>query len=121
MHTSNNIVYKDHCFSLNSQLIEQQKINDEELNKIKELHIQRLKIEDAFSLGQLSADDYIEAWEMNQFYLQSAWKFPLNKNFHMFWTMKECSCGSHQNTRNYPNGPYIYSPTCEVHKKLKAP
>lgn len=106
---------------LNSQLLKQQKISNKELEHIKELHIQRLKIEEAFSFGQLSVDDYREAWEMNQFYLQEAWKFPLNKNFHIFWNMPGCSCSSSKNNANYPDGPYTYSSSCEIHAKLKAP
>jgi len=115
---NNNVVeYKNDSFHLNTMLIKEQKISDKELEEIKILHIQRLKIEESFILGLLNAEDYQEAWELNQFYLQDAWKFPRNKNFHSFWSMKGCSCSSSKNRMNYPNGNYSYSPTCKVHGK----
>jgi hypothetical protein len=114
----NTIVYKDNVFSLNELLLKKQNIGPAKLEEIKELHVQRLKIEESFTLGQISAEDYKEAWEMNQFYLQDAWGFPQNAKYHRFWEMKGCTCRGYENLGRYPKGPYIYSKDCAVHGKV---
>jgi hypothetical protein len=115
----NVVIYKGKpILALNSMLIKRQKISDEQLETIKDLHIQRILIEESFTLGSICPKDYREAWKMNQFYLQEAWGFKKDENFHRFWDMKGCSCPHMDNNDSYPTGHYTYSSTCPIHGEL---
>ncbi len=101
--------------TLNSMLIKRQKISDEQLETIKDLHIQRILIEESFTFGSICPKDYRDAWKMNQFYLQEAWGLKADENFHRFWDMSGCTCSKMDNNDSYPTGHYTYSSACSVH------
>ncbi|NCP98073.1 hypothetical protein GW796_08665 [archaeon] len=110
------VIYKNETITrINPQLVSKQQISDDELEIIKNLHIQRFLIEKSFISGDIDATNYREAWAINQFSLQQAWKFSKDKNFHVFTSMQGCSCPS---MNNYPYGPYSYSKTCRVHGEI---
>ncbi len=117
-HNKNVVVYKNTTLHLNEHLLKKQNISPQKLEEIKEFHIQRLKIEESFLLGQIDAKDYREAWEMNQYYLQDAWGFPQDAKHHRFWDMQGCSCNANENMKRYPNGNYVYSKDCKVHSNI---
>jgi len=59
---------------------------------------------------------FFSIWEKNQFDLQKAWKFPLNKEYHMFWTVPQCSCDKNINRSRYLKKLPFVDINCPVHK-----
>ena len=108
-------VYKT---SLNPSFGFRQKITDEGLEVLKALHVKRIRLEESFQGGKdgtMTGQEYAEAWEAIQNELQEAWGFDVNKDFHMFWQMKGCTCPHMDNRGNYLTGPYSYNSGCPVH------
>ncbi len=101
---------------LNDVLAEEQGVTEAGLSVIKSLHKHNLEIQEAFSVGQMSSEEYVEEWTKTQFDLQEAWGFPMNAKFHRFWEMKGCTCPRMDNEDNYPHGFYTYSGSCKVHE-----
>ena len=58
-------------------------------------------------------DDLCDGLEMC---LQDSWKFPRDYRRFMFWERPRCTCPKYDNEDRYPNGNYIYSIECPVHK-----
>lgn len=102
---------------INSSLVLRQKISDSGLKKIIALHVERIKMEEAFvsTENKMSGEEYWDKWTQNQYALQEAWGFEKNGDYHVFWKMGGCSCPSMDNQMNYPSGPYYFKSNCAVH------
>ncbi len=101
---------------LNEKLIETQKC-EENLEKIKNLHVERLEIEEEMrkETDQIKLIVWNEEYTQIEFELQKAWKFEQDKNFHRFWNRPKCSCPKMDNEDRYPTGNYIVSRECKLH------
>lgn len=103
-------------FKLSENLLNKQDAWDN-LEEIKRLHLNRLRIEndikntdDSIQL-KILANEFVE----NEFVLQDAWKFPRNGNFHKWWYLPKCTCAKMDNDDNYPYGYYSRSGDCPLH------
>lgn len=117
---------------LNPRLARQQGVDTKAgMEKIRQLHVQRILMEDEFHQNQNSKtfeeiQKFLEDWKQNQFELQDAWNFPRSENFHRFFDIPSCSCHNNpfdfsirsHNMKAYPNGNYRYSEECILHKHL---
>ena len=103
---------------LNEHLVKAQGLTKKEVDYIKELHVRRMDIEDSFENDEITPEEYVKSWTLNQFDLQLAWGFGLNANYHRFWDMKGCSCPKMDNNDGYPYGHYVTDSGCPVHGHL---
>lgn len=102
--------------------------NEKSLKVLRDLHTKRIAMEKALieNDDKNTLDDikkFLEDWKEIQFQLQAAWKFPQDENYHRFFDIAGCSCSYDQevsahNRSRYPNGGYLYSHKCYVHRHL---
>ena len=103
-------------FMLNKVLLDKQ-VCWENLNKIKEKHVERLYLEKEME----NTDDrdllklFDALYDLIECELQELWKFDLDRNFHVFWKRPKCSCPKLDNNDRYPTGFYIKSVLCPLH------
>ena len=115
-----NIVYYEGkpVLRLNQRLITQKGLDKEEVDKIKELHVERIRIED-----QMSATDdpseikrLFNAWTTGQYLLQSLWGFPEDINYHPSHRLSKCTCGATMDNDERLGTPYkVVSHDCPIH------
>lgn len=101
---------------LNKRLMDQQNCW-ENLDTIKELHSQRLHLEDKMkrARSKKKLKDYDKQYTAIEFQLQDAWKFDRNINFHRFWNRPGCNCPVLDNEDAYPTGYYVRTAACKIH------
>jgi len=102
---------------LNSNLIQRQKLTDEDVERLKLLHIGQYSIREQM---KLTDDKYLlrmfaEMITLIEFELQRTWKFPLDANWHRFWTLPKCRCPQMDNNDAYPTGHYVRVHYCPIH------
>lgn len=102
---------------LNSHLIARQKLNDEDVERLKLLHIGQYSIREQM---KLTDDKYLlkmfaEMITLIEFELQRTWKFPMDANWHRFWTLPKCLCPQMDNNDAYPTGRYVRVQNCPIH------
>lgn len=87
------------------------------LNKIKELHSERLHLEDM--MNKTNDIDFLklcnELYTLIEFELQDAWGFTRDKKFHRFWNRPKCACPIMDNEDGYLIGRYVISGICPLH------
>ena len=116
----NNEVYKNGevILTLNKHLIKKQGLTQEDVNRLKELHLERISIEK--QLDEASRPEDIKTifgwWSQNQRELQSAWGFPVDDNWHPSHRLSKCSCGATMDNNERLGTPYkIYKSDCPLH------
>lgn len=106
-------------YYLNPQLIERQGVTDEQLERLKELHIKKLKLFDEMS----ATDDTAKLKEgarrlaAIEFALQDNWNFPRDPGMHQWYLIPKCTCPLKDNMDyRYPGSTHrIYDEDCPVH------
>lgn len=112
------ITYNGYGCKLNSHLIKRQGLTEADVLRLKELHLERLKIEDKMrSAPVVELKGLFQQWTQNEFLLQDVWKFPRNQNFHRFWDLpnRACTCPDLDNEDNWPTGYYVMNSDCPIH------
>jgi len=101
----------EEALMLNKALLDQQ-LCWENLERLKDLHVRRLEIEDA-----MEDRSYVTTniWTEIQFQLQDAWKFPRDSRYHRFWDIPSCTCPKLDNDDRYPSDLYIIDMSCRLH------
>lgn len=103
--------------SINKLLVERQNIDSDGLKLIKELH----KIKYSVLKQMEETDDSNKLKELAnnitdiENKLQKAWKFPVNSDYHRFWSVPKCECPKMDNEDRYPYGEYIINKSCPIH------
>lgn len=103
--------------TLNKALVSRQKLTEDDVEKLKELHVQRMDIEASMrrSRSPKTLKKLFAEWTENQFALQRTWKFPEDANFHRFWEVPKCTCPEFDN-RDALGTPYrVINRSCPVH------
>lgn len=101
---------------LNSALLNRQDAW-ENLDLIKQLHIERLGLEDEMR----DTDDadllclFDALYTQIEFELQDAWKFERNANYHRFWNRPKCTCPKLDNEDVYGLSCAYYNQSCPLH------
>jgi hypothetical protein len=115
----NNEVYQNGkiILKLNQRLIKKQGLSQEQVNKIKELHVERINIEDQLASAHRVED--IKAifgyWQDCQYRLQDAWGFPRDANFHHSHRLPHCACPKLDNDERIGTGYFIRVQGCFIH------
>lgn len=116
-----NPITKEMAFLLSGGLAEKMGINHERLNKIKELHQERLLL-----LGKMKMENTIiplrELAEMItevEYQLQDAWGFPRDSSMHYWTEVPKCSCPKMDNWDIRGTGKRLINLSCPVHGEEK--
>ena len=102
---------------LNSRLIANQGLNQEEVNKILKLNRVRncyltlMEIYDdkddlRYLCGMITQID---------FQLQKLWKFKVDSLYHKFWELPKCECPKMDNSDAHGTGHRYINPNCKLH------
>lgn len=105
---------------INPTLVAKQKLSDEVITKIVELHKERVMIEGQLALlasesNHVGVMRFLVDWSNNQYALQEAWGFQKDSRYHRFWDIPGCSCPRFDNSDRYPSLSYIYNEDCPIH------
>jgi len=111
------VEYKDRGIVLNPNLIESQNVSEEGIEKLKELHLERLMLMDEMDHEKKSTRLHVmaEEYEHLEFRLQKAWGFPESRKYHRWWEVPKCTCPNMDNKDNYPCDYRIIAGNCPVH------
>ena len=110
------VEYKGKTVVLNSRLLDRQKAWDN-LDEIKNLHLEKLKIFEQMELTDVKEDlkNYAQEIEQLEFKLQKAWGFSQDRNYHYWYDVPKCICPKLDNRDNYGTEYRIFDSTCPVH------
>ncbi|MGL6228555.1 MAG: hypothetical protein ACRC3J_05000 [Culicoidibacterales bacterium] len=102
----------------NLELARRMNVSAENIEKINEMHNQRVEIETQIVEAIANRKDVkllLASWRLNEYNLQRTWGFPENANFFREWNIPGCICPKMDNDDKYPFGPYYYNGHCPVH------
>lgn len=106
-------------YLLNENLLEKQKVTEDNIEKIRLLHIQKLELFDKMNeeSDSIKLRDFAKEFEGIEFKLQALWNFPINKNYHEWYTVPKCSCPKMDNKEYRGTEFRIYNQECLIHGK----
>ncbi len=112
------ITYKDETVFINKKILKSQNV-EHNLDLIKSLHLNRMKIEN--ELVQISDSlirvELLNKWTQNEFKVQEAWGFPRDARFHRQHNIKGCICPKMDNDDTHGTGVFYRNETCPIHGK----
>lgn len=102
---------------LNENLVKSKKLNASQIQALKDLHVERLGIEEQMSVTEDRADlkQLFKYWTEVQRRLQTAWGFEANDSFHRFWEVPKCTCPCLDNLERLGTPYQIINESCLVH------
>lgn len=100
---------------MNYDLANKRGLSSDEILQIEYLQKYREVLGQQYKAGTLSAEEYKEEWEDNEYNLQKLWGFPLDLNYHMFWTMEGCTCPKIDNRDSWGTMFHYYNMDCPIH------
>lgn len=102
---------------LSEHLVKSKKLNASQIKVLKDLHVERLGIEEQMSATEDRADlkQLFKFWTQNQRDLQTAWGFEANDSFHRFWEVPKCTCPYLDNLERLGTPFKIINKSCIVH------
>lgn len=111
------VQYKDTKFLINEKLCLKQKISDATLYNIVQKHIQKLMIIEQMEETDdpQTLKDLAHIITDIEFDLQELWGFPLDENFHRWYTVPKCLCPIMDNEENIGTKYKIISGVCPIH------
>jgi len=114
------VEYKDKGMILNPRLIKQQKVSDAGIAKLKEIHLERMMLEEEMENTDDPVRLHIMAQEREhiEYRLQRVWGFPEDSDYHRWWEVPKCVCPKMDNADDYPTKYRIIRGDCPVHGQL---
>ena len=113
--------YKDiHVYNLNENLVKKQGLDQDRVDVIKALHVEKLTLFDKMR----ETDEPKELKELAfsvknvEFMMQEAWGFPKDRNYHRWWEVPKCECPSMDNADIYGTKYRVVNDNCPVHGTL---
>jgi hypothetical protein len=108
---------------LNPRLIAQQKLTEQEVDRVEQLHEIREQLFDILeNLDITSKSDRrflrasVDMLETIEYQMQAAWKFDLNRDMHSWWyRIPHCTCPKMDNDDNLGTPYRIRTLTCPAH------
>lgn len=105
--------------TINPGLVRSKNISDEQLEVIKELHVQRLSIEEVMKNTDPTNKNQLRSlfkdWTHTQNELQKAWGSEPNAQLHPFWQVPHCICPNHKQGKYQEESIVHHHPECPVH------
>lgn len=106
-------------FNLNQAFVAKQGLSEEDVEKIKALHVERLnifdkmKVENNVSLLKSLASDV----EQCEFALQEVWGFEKDATMHLWYQVPQCDCPKLDNAERRGSRYKIVNEKCKIHGK----
>ena len=104
---------------LNPFLIEQKKLTQEQVDIIKNLHIEKDALFDLIESTEITDDnrgEFLAKLEDVEYRLQESWGFPRNSAYFKHWLSPKCSCPRIDNEDMHPSNYKYYNSECELHR-----
>jgi hypothetical protein len=114
--------YKDvHVYNLNERLVNKQGLDQERVDIIKALHVEKLTLFDKMreTDDPTTLKELANSYEDIEFMMQEAWGFPKDRNYHRWWEVPKCQCPVMDNRDNYGTKYRITSGNCPIHGGVK--
>jgi len=115
-----------HNVTLNQQLVEKQKLTDDDCDELERLHDQRerlfakmlgCRLDNPYELNSLKL--YGELLESLEYNMQRVWKFPQTSSMHTWWyQVPHCQCPILDNMDMQGADARVYNLGCPVHGHL---
>lgn len=107
-------------YYLNSRLVADKKLTDDEIWKLVELHEQKLVIFEEMATALVPEEiklvrELAAQITKIEFRLQEIWKFPKDENFHAWYRIPHCSCPKLDNDDCRGTPKRFINPRCYVH------
>jgi len=102
---------------INQNLVNRQKVSDEDVKRIVKLQTIRKYFYDFIELS----DDKEEIRRLDriitqiEFQLQKLWGFPQDRNYHRWFDVPKCSCPKWDNVDSLGSEFKIINPNCQLH------
>lgn len=103
---------------LNGRLAERQNITKEQLENLKQLHADRILVEQQLEQAFRVEDTQMlfKEWTRINFLQQDCWNFPRDANWHPSHRLSKCSCGATMDNDERLGAPYrVVSSGCPIH------
>lgn len=106
---------------LSETLVAKQKLTEQQVQKIKELHCARSVVWDCMLGTEDKEELHIlsEFMEQCEYALQKAWGFPQDRNMHNWWLVPKCTCPEMDNEDAYGTEYRCINMKCPVHGSLE--
>lgn len=104
---------------LNQELIHQQGVKPDCVERLEQLHIELLDIlNQPENYGEPS--EVVQLIEGYEYALQALWNFSINSDFHVRWFgVKGCKCPSMDNLELFGSPKRIFNQKCPFHGKVE--
>jgi len=105
---------------LNTDLVSRQNITVKDIDLLKKIHVERLKLFDKMSKEKDVEKLRNQAKELEkiEFRLQKAWKFEEDSRYHSWWRMApQCKCPQMDNEDRIGTKDRVHSSECPIHGK----
>ena len=100
---------------VNYDLAKKRNISPEGVAAIEAMQEYRNTLGEQYKAGTITAEEYQEEWEENEYCLQATWGFSLDLNYHMFWEMEGCTCPKMDNRDSWGTMYHYYNMDCPIH------
>lgn len=108
-------------YALNQRLIIQQGLSQKQVDKIKELHKERLMTEKYMETlhNREEIRSWYKVWTQIQYDLQRHWGFPENADFHPSHRLSKCICAKMDNDERLGTPYRVITVGCPIHDVKK--
>lgn len=107
---------------LNTHLIHQLGLDQDEVDTLKETHITKSEI--MSEMADEAKRESVDAAKLRrcakriqdiEFEQQALWRFSLNPNYHYWWIIPGCTCPNDENRSHYGKEMVVTTRTCPIH------
>lgn len=113
------VFYKgEPALRLNERLIVQQGLSQDQVEAIKQLHVERMMVEDVMgepSTTKEQLQTLFKTWTSLQFDLQEGWGFPQDANYHPSHWLPRCTCAKIDNNERLGTPYKVVTKGCPIH------
>lgn len=105
---------------INLELAAKQKLSEDEVFKIEQLHYSRKLLHDAIAQALAAGNKTVaraiaKALPEIELELQKLWKFKQDIGYYKFWNVPHCKCSWLDNEDAFPSGHYVINLSCPIH------
>ena len=114
------VVYNDQpVYRLNAHLLRRQGVTDDRLERLKELHVKKLKLFEEMEATNDTAKlkEGARRLQAIEFAMQDNWNYPQDPGMHEWYLIPKCTCPQMDNEdRRYPGSiTRVINADCPVH------
>lgn len=108
-----------YAYSLNQGLAERQGVTPTQLAALSRLHVKKLSLFELAKLAtsKLELHKMAEDLEVIEYEMQRNWNFPIDRNFHEWYLLPQCTCPKRDNAERRGTEYRIVKEDCPAHGK----